>query len=72
MESQPQILNSGKILKIFTHVLHTKYQGSRPSAFREEDIFNVFTIEVNAKHVTHRAGGHFWPLDNYLKHWLSR
>ena len=33
-------------------MLHTKYHGSRPYGFRQEDL----SIEVYVKHVTTRAG----------------
>ena len=36
-------------------MLHTKYQGSRPCSFRQEDFF-MFPI----KHVT-PGRAHFWP-----------
>ena len=37
-------------------MLHTKYQGSRPFGFRQEDFFHVFPIKANVKHVTPGAG----------------
>jgi hypothetical protein len=37
---------------------HTKYQGSRPWGFREEDFFKVFHIKVYVKQVTPMVG-HF-------------
>ena len=41
-------------------MLHTKYQGSKPYGFRQEDFFYVFLIQAYAKHVTPGAG-QFWP-----------
>ena len=40
-------------------MLHTKYQGSRPYGFRQEDVFMFFPIKACAKHGTLGAG-HFW------------
>ena len=38
-------------------MLHTKYQGSRPSGFKKLEIFfNFFPILVNVKHVIPRIG----------------
>ena len=39
--------------------LFTKYQGSRPCGFREEDFFHIFPILDYVKHVTTGAGL-FW------------
>ena len=39
---------------------HTKYQGSRPYGFRQEDFFHVFSISAYVNHVTAGAG-QFWP-----------
>ena len=39
-------------------MLHTKYQGSRPSGFRE--FVYVLTIQAYVKYVIPR-GGRFWP-----------
>ena len=33
-------------------MLHTKYQGSRPCGFRQEDFFMFLPILVYVKHVT--------------------
>ena len=41
-------------------MLHTKYKGSRPYGFRQEDFSCFFPIEVYVKHVTPGAG-HFLP-----------
>ena len=41
-------------------MLHTKYQGSRPYGFRQEDLFMFLSIKAYLKHVTLRRG-HFWP-----------
>ena len=41
-------------------MLHTKYQGSRPCAFRQEDFFMVFPIQAYVKHVNPGAS-QFWP-----------
>ena len=35
---------------------HTKYQGSRPCVFRQEDFFMFLPILVYVKHVTPGAG----------------
>ena len=37
-------------------MLHTKYQGSRPCGFRQEDLFMFLPILDNVKHVTPGAG----------------
>ena len=41
-------------------MLHTKYQGSRPCGFRQEDFFMFLPIKAYVKPVTQRRG-HFWP-----------
>ena len=41
-------------------MLHTKYQGSRPCGFRQEDIFMFLPIKAYVKLVTLRRG-HLWP-----------
>ena len=41
-------------------MLHTKYQGSRPCGFRQEDFFMFLNILDHIKHVTPWAGS-FWP-----------
>ena len=41
-------------------MLHTKYHGSRPNGFRQEDVFMFLPFYVNVKHVT-SGWGHFWP-----------
>ena len=42
-------------------MLHTKYQGSIPYGFRQEDFFLFFPIfKVYVRHVT-RGQVHFWP-----------
>ena len=41
-------------------ILHTKYQGSRPCGFRQEDFVMLLPIQAYVKHVTPMAG-HFWP-----------
>ena len=40
-------------------MLHTKYQGSRPSGSRQEDFFHVFPMYTFAIHVTHLHGAIF-------------
>ena len=40
-------------------ILHTKYQGSRPCGFRQEDFFMFLPIKAYVKPVN--PGGHFWP-----------
>ena len=47
-------------------ILHTKYQGSMPCGFRQEDFFMFLPILVYEKHVTPRRG-HFWPQGHNLK-----
>ena len=37
-------------------MLRTKYQGSRPCAFRHEVSFHVFPIKAYVKHLTSGAG----------------
>ena len=37
-------------------MLHTKYQGSRPYGFRQEDLFMFSLIKAHVKHVTPGAG----------------
>ena len=39
-------------------MLHTKYEGSRPFGFRQEDFF-MFSYLAYINHVTPGAG-HFW------------
>ena len=46
-------------------MLHTKYQGSRPYGFRQEDFFMFFPIKAYAKHVTPGAAL-FWPQGHNL------
>ena len=41
-------------------MLHTKYQGSRPYGFRQEDFYMFFPKYVYVKHVTLGAGP-LWP-----------
>ena len=41
-------------------ILHTKYQGSRPFCFRQEDFFIFLPILVYVKHMT-PGWGYFWP-----------
>ena len=42
-------------------MLHTKYQGSRPCGFRQEDFFYVFPIQAYVKHLTPRGGPFLGP-----------
>ena len=37
-------------------MIHTKYQGSMPSGFRQEDFFHIFPILANVEHVIPGAG----------------
>ena len=46
-------------------MLHTKYYGSRPCGFRQEDFFMFFPIYAYVKHVTPRWG-HFLPQTHNL------
>ena len=41
-------------------ILQTKYQGSRPCGFRQEDLFMFLTIKAYVKPVT-PGGGPCWP-----------
>ena len=41
-------------------ILHTKYQGSRPCGFRQEDFFHVAPY-VNLCKTCAPEAGHFWP-----------
>ena len=45
-------------------MLHTKYQGPRPSGFRE--FVNVLTIQAYVKHVIPRGWDHFLPQGHNL------
>ena len=45
--------------------LHTKYQGSRPCGFRQEDFFMFLPIKAYVKPLTPKAGK-FWPKGYYL------
>ena len=55
-------------------MLHTKYQGSRPYGFRQEDFFHVFPYIGLCKTSDHRGGGggggggggQFWPQGHNL------
>ena len=66
---------SKRVIKISRHqqsmikenhktMLHTKYQGSRPSSFRES--VNVLTIESYVKYVIPRGWDHFLPQGHNL------
>ena len=46
-------------------MLHTKYQGSRPCGFEQEDCFMFLPISAYVKHVSPERG-HFWPLGHNL------
>ena len=46
-------------------MLHTKYQGSRPCGFRQEDFFMFPPILVYVKHMT-PGRSHFWPQGHNL------
>ena len=46
-------------------LLRSKYQGSRPCGFRQEDFFMFLPILVYVKHVT-PGRGHFWPTGHNL------
>ena len=46
-------------------MLHTKYQGSRPYGFRQEDFFMFPYISLYVNHVTPRAG-RYWPKGHNL------
>ena len=41
-------------------MLHTKYQGSRPCGFRQEDLFMFLSKTCDPE------AGHFWPQGFYL------
>ena len=54
-------------------MLHTKYQGSRPCGFRQEDCFSHFAYISFCKTCDPRGGGgFFWPQDYNLKKKLGR
>ena len=42
-------------------MLHTKYQGSKPYGFRQEDPFMFFPILANVKHVAPGVGPFLAP-----------
>ena len=46
-------------------MLHTKYQGSMPCGFRQEDFFMFCLYQFYVKHVP-PGRGHFWPKGYYL------
>ena len=46
--------------KLGRYPLHTKYQGSRPYSFRQEDFFMFSLYKAYVKHVT-PGRGHFLP-----------
>ena len=46
-------------------MLHTKYQGSRPCGFRQEDFFMFLHILDYVKHVT-PSWSQFWPQGHNL------
>ena len=46
-------------------MLHTKYQGSGPCGFRQEDFFHVFPIYAKVNNVAPRAG-HYCPQGHNL------
>ena len=56
--------------RVTLHTKHTKYQGSRPYGFRQEDFFMILPIKVNVKHMTPRRG-HFWPQGHNLKNLIE-
>ena len=45
-------------------MLNTKYQGSWPYGFRQEDFFNVFPYISLCEQCD--SGGHFWLQENNL------
>ena len=47
-------------------MLHTKYKGSRPYGFRQEDFSMLPPIPACVKYVTPGAGPFFWPKGHYL------
>ena len=50
-------------------MFHTKYQGSRPSGFREEDVFIFLPIKAYVKPVTPGAGPFFARLLYFEQTW---
>ena len=42
---------------------HTKYYGSRPFGFRQEDFYTLFPIKAYVKHLTPGAGPFLPPRD---------
>ena len=47
-------------------LLHTKYEGSRPCGFRQEDFLMFLPILVYVKHVTPAAVSFFGPKGHNL------
>ena len=48
------------LLEVYKVMLHTKYKGSSPCGFRQEDFCMLLPIKAYVKPVTQRRG-HFWP-----------
>ena len=46
-------------------MLHTKYKGSRPCGFRQEDFFMFLSILMYVNHLT-PGWGQFWPQGHNL------
>ena len=56
---------STNLVEVFQMMLHTKYQGSRPCGFIQEDFFMFLPIKAYVKPVIPGAGP-FWPQGYYL------
>ena len=53
------------LVVVYQMMLHSKYQGSRPCGFRQEEFFMFLPILIYVKHVTPGAGP-FWPQGYHL------
>ena len=56
----PRGLNWTNMVEVHKMMLHTKYQGSRPCGFRQENLFMFLPKNTYVKPVT-LMRGHFWP-----------
>ena len=50
-------------------MLHTKYQGSRPGGFRQEDFVHIFPIYAYEKYLTPSAGPFMVPGVKFEQTW---
>ena len=51
----PRGLIRTNLIEVHQMMLHTKYQGSRPCGFRQEDFFMFPPLKANVKPVTPKA-----------------